>query len=358
MAGLTALRPAGDFRTSYRADTTIFPTRVSLYACLAGLGALCLGPLVLDAYYLNLLIQIGYYGIAALGLNILVGFTGQISLGHSAFFGFGAFASAWINNSFGIPVFFAIPLAGLMTTAVGMIFGIPAARIKGLYLAIATLASQFILQDFFNRADWFSGGSSGALAEPFSIFGWAFDSDPTYFYVVLVYVILMYVGAANLMRTRDGRALVAVRDHHLSAEIMGINLAKYRILSFGVSSFYAGIGGALFGHYLGFVSVEGFDILLSIQFLGMIIIGGLGSVMGSLMGTAFMVLLPEVMEGTMSLVASTSWGNIPAIVNGLPYLKQMAIGAAIILFLIFDPDGLAHRWHLIKAYWKLYPFSY
>jgi branched-chain amino acid transport system permease protein len=355
VAGMS-VRPCGDFRTSYGADTTIFPTRASLVACILGVALLCVAPLVLDAYYLNLLIQIGYYGIAALGLNILVGFSGQISLGHSAFFGFGAFASAWINNSYGIPVFFAIPLAGLMTTAVGMIVGIPAARIKGLYLAIATLASQFILQDFFARADWFSGGSAGAVANPFSLFGIDLYSDESYFYVVLAYVVVLYVAAANLMRTRDGRALLAVRDHYLSAEIMGVNLTKYRLMAFGISSFYAGVGGALFGHYLQFVSVEGFTILLSIQFLAMIIIGGLGSIMGSLMGTAFMVLLPEAMQALAEEVADTPWGA--GFSSGLPFLKEAAIGLAIILFLIFEPDGLAHRWRQIKAYWKLYPFAY
>ncbi len=329
---------------------------MSRYFCIASIAGACAAPWILDAYYTNLMIQIAYLGIAALGLNILVGFTGQISLGHSAFFGFGAFASAWINNTTGIPVFFAIPLAGVMTTAVGMIFGIPAARIKGLYLAIATLASQFILQDFFARAEWFTGGASGALANPFSIFGFYFDTDRRFFYVSLAYLVIMYVLAANLMRTRDGRAFVAVRDHHLSAEIMGVNLTKYRILSFGVSSFYAGVGGALFGHYLGFVSVEGFDILLSIQFLGMIIIGGLGSIMGSLMGTAFLVLLPEVMEASVAGFGATAMGR--AMSGGLPYLKEMAVGLAIVLFLIFEPDGLAHRWRQIKAYWKLYPFSY
>ncbi len=309
-------------------------------------------------YWLTLLIQIGIYGIAALGLNILVGFTGQISLGHAAFFGFGAFASAYLNNTAGIPVFFAIPLAGLMTTAVGLIVGVPAARIKGLYLAIATLASEFILEDFFSRAEWFSGGAAGALAEPFTIFGYAFDTDRSYYYVILAYLVIMYVAGANILRTRDGRAFIAVRDHYLSAEIMGINLTKYRILSFGISSFYAGIGGALFGHYLGFVSVEGFTILLSIQFLAMIIIGGLGSVMGTLMGTAFMVLLPEVMEGLADFVAGLSGLEVGVLSTTIPYLKEAAIGLAIILFLIFEPDGLANRWRLIKSYWKLYPFSY
>jgi len=178
--------------------------------------------------------------------------------------------------------------------------------------------------------------------------------DRSYFYVVLAYVVVMFLLGANLLRSRDGRAFVAVRDHYLSAEVMGINLTKYRILSFGVSSFYAGIGGALFGHYLGYVSAEAFTILLSIQFLAMIIIGGLGSVMGTLMGAAFMVLLPEVME----FGASRLGGAFPGLQSGIAFLKQASIGLAIILFLIFEPDGLAHRWRLIKSYWKLYPFSY
>lgn len=363
MAGNTMMR-CGEFKTTYKADTTIFPTPWSRNFAILGVVLLALAPLKfgdfvpVDDYYITLMIQIGYLGIAALGLNILVGFTGQISLGHSAFFGFGAFASAWLNNNLGIPVFFSILLAGLWTTAVGMIVGIPAGRIKGLYLAIATLASQFILEDFFARADWFTGGSAGSLANPFSIFGYQIQGDRQYFYVVLVYLVVMYLLGTNLLRSRDGRAFVAVRDHYLSAEVMGVNLTKYRILSFGISSFYAGIGGALYAHYLQYVSIEGFDILLSIQFLGMVIIGGLGSVMGALMGTAFMVLLPEAMEAGVNALKTTDWGNIPAITDGLAFLRQAAIGLAIVLFLIFEPEGLAHRWRLIKAYWKLYPFSY
>ncbi|QQP90205.1 branched-chain amino acid ABC transporter permease [Skermanella mucosa] len=355
---MTTLIPCGDFKTTYSADTTIFPTTTSRNMVILGIAVLCLAPLVMDRYLLSLLIQIGYLGIAALGLNILVGFTGQISIGHAAFFGFGAFSSAWLVSNFGVPVFFAIPLAGVMTTAVGMVFGLPAARLKGLYLAIATLAAQFILQDFFARASWFSGGVAGTLTEPFSIFGVTFDTDESYFYVVLAYVVVMYILGTNLMRTRDGRALVAVRDHYLSAEMMGINLTKYRTLSFGISAFYAGIGGALYAHYLQFVSVEGFTILFSIQFLGMIIIGGLGSIMGSLMGTAFMVLLPESMQWLTDALAGSAIDRALDLSNSLAFLREMAIGAVIILFLIFEPDGLAHRWHQVKAYWKLYPFSH
>jgi branched-chain amino acid transport system permease protein len=355
---LALTRPSGEFHSSYVQDTTIFPSVNSRRAVIAGIALLALAPLFAGNYVLNLLIQIGYLSIAALGLNILVGFTGQISIGHSVFFGFGAFASAYFSNRFGIPVFFAIPLAGLATTAVGLVFGLPAARLKGLYLAIATLAAQFILQDFFARAHWFTGGVAGSSASPFSVFGFTADTDATFFYVVLTYVVVSFLLVTNLMRSRDGRALIAVRDHYLSAEMMGVNLTAYRTMSFGISSFYAGIGGALYGHYLGFVSIEGFDILFSIQFLAMIIIGGLGSISGTLMGTAFMILLPQAMEvlaGQLSGSAIDQWLHLK---EGISYLKEMTIGAVIVLFLIFEPDGLAHRWRQIKAYWKLYPFSY
>ncbi|WP_207477883.1 branched-chain amino acid ABC transporter permease [Arenibaculum pallidiluteum] len=355
---MTTLIPAGDFKTSYAADTTIFPTATSRNFAIAGVVLLALCPLVLDKYWLSIMIQIGFLSIAALGLNILVGFTGQISIGHAAFFGFGGFASPWLSNHFGIPVALSIPLAGVMTTAVGLIFGIPAARLKGLYLAIATLAAQYIIEDFLGRAEWFTGGVAGTIAEPFSLFGFVFDTDERYFYVVLAWMVAMYVLATNLMRTRDGRALVAVRDHYLSAEMMGINLTKYRTMSFGISSFYAGIGGALYAHYLQFVSVEGVTILLSIQFLGMIIIGGLGSIMGSLMGTVFMVLLPELMGAVTDALAGGAIDRALNLKDSLSYLREMAIGLAIILFLIFEPDGLAHRWKQVKAYWKLYPFSH
>lgn len=352
-----SLRPCGDFRTSYKADTTIFPTPMSRNFCIGAVVLALFAPLVFDSYYLNLAITIFIFGIASLGLNLLVGFTGQISLGHAAFFGFGAFSSAWLNNTFSIPVVLAIPLAGVMTTAVGMIVGIPAARIKGLYLAIATLAAQFILQDFFSRADAFTGGSAGALANSFNLFGWEAYDETRFFYVALFFTVVMYLLGTNLLRTRDGRAFVAVRDHYLSAEIMGVHLTKYRLMSFGVSSFYAGVAGALYGHYLNFVSVESFTILLSIQFLGMIIIGGLGSVMGSLMGAAFIVLLPEVLDGVVGWITALGIGS-QAFEHGLVFVKEASIGLAIVLFLIFEPDGLAHRWRLIKAYWKLYPFSY
>ncbi len=249
MAG-PSLIPSGDFRSTYAADTTIFPTRTSRNFAIVGIVLLCFAPKCSQ----RVLAQrsrsrSASSAIAALGLNILVGFTGQISIGHAAFFLFGAFSSAYLSNNLPIPVFFAIPLAGVVTALVGLIFGVPAARLKGLYLVIATLAAQYILLDFFSRAEWFSGGSVPASANPFSIFGYTLRGDRQYFYVVLAYVVVSYVLVTNLMRTRDGRALVAIRDHYLSAEIMGINLTKYRTLSFGLAAFFAGIAGALYAHY-------------------------------------------------------------------------------------------------------------
>jgi len=353
-----SLIPAGDFRTSYAADTTIFPTRTSRNMAILGVVLVCFAPLVLSGYWLSILIQIGIFGIAALGLNILVGFTGQISIGHAAFFLLGAYTSAYLNNHFPIPVFFAIPLAGLVTALVGLVFGVPAARLKGLYLVIATLAAQYILIDFFSRADWFSGGSVPAMANPFSLFGYVLQGDKQYFYVVLAYLLVSYILVTNLMRTRDGRALVAVRDHYLSAEIMGINLTKYRTLSFALAAFFAGIAGALYAHYQLVVSNEGFGIERSILFLAMIIIGGIGSISGTLMGTAFVVLLPETMEWLSSGLKGSAIDRALELNNNLTFLREIAIGLIIILFLVFEPDGLAHRWRQIKAYWKLYPFSH
>src|SRR3954466_13356080 len=219
MAG-PSLIPSGGFRTSYAADTTIFPTTTSRNFAILGVMLACFAPTVFSNYWLSISIQIGIFAIAALGLNILVGFTGQISIGHAAFFGLGAFTSAYLSAKLSVPVFFAIPLAALVTALAGLVFGLPAARLKGLYLAIATLAAQYILLDFFSRAEWFTGGVVPAVAAPFSIFGFALQGDRQYFYVVLAYLVISLVLVTNLLRTRDGRALVAVRDHYLSAEIM------------------------------------------------------------------------------------------------------------------------------------------
>lgn len=350
--------PCGDFRTSYASEASMFPTRNSRRFAIAGLCLVMLAPLFLGSYGLSLGIQIGCFAIAALGLNILVGVSGQISIGHAAFFGFGGFASAFISSRLGVPVALSIPLAGIATMIVGFVFALPAVRIKGLYLAIATLAAQVILEDFFARASWFTGGTAGTVTEPYSLFTVTLGYDRAYFYVVLVHLVIALVLAANILRTRDGRAMVALRDHYLSAEMMGIPLARYRLLAFVIAAFFAGIGGALQAHYLQYVSVENITILLSIQFLAMVIIGGLGSVMGTVMGAVFIILLPEALGLAADLLASTHAEAALNITGGLSLLREMAMGLAILGFLVFEPEGLRRRWQRIRDYWKLYPYGY
>jgi branched-chain amino acid transport system permease protein len=344
----------GDFRTSYEKDMEILQTPVTKVGVACFLLFLAVWPFLVKGEYLWITMQILIAVIGAVGLNILTGFTGQISLGQGAFLGVGAYTSAYLTAKLGMSFWIGVPAAGLMTAVAGMIFGIPSLRLKGLYLAIATLASQFILEWIFLRWEPVTGGSFGIVVPRPALGGFVFDTDRSYYYIVLVVAAAMVLFAANMMRTRTGRALMAVRDHYISAEIMGINLFKYRILSFAVSSFYAGVAGALYGHSLRFVSSEQFNIGVSITYLAMIIIGGLGSILGSIYGAVFMMLLPKLLTaGTTALGAA-----FPGIAEIAIALEQGVFGAIIILFLIFEPDGLAHRWKMVKAYWKLYPFSY
>jgi len=344
----------GDFRTTYQKDMEIFQTPFLKVCMAAFLGLLLVLPHLLSGSTLWIVLQILIASIGAVGLNILTGFTGQISLGQGAFLGVGAYTSAYVTAKMGLSFWVGVPAAGFVTAMAGMVFGIPSLRLKGLYLAIATLASQFILEWIFVRWEPVTGGSYGITIPRPEIAGFTFSSDRSYYYIVLVIAVIMILFATNLVRTRTGRAFMAVRDHYISAEIMGINLFKYRLLSFGVSSFYAGVAGALFGHSLKYVTAEQFHIGVSIVYLAMIIIGGLGSIIGSIFGAVFMILLPKLLAVATEMVA----GDFPTIARLAISFEQGIFGLIIILFLVFEPDGLAHRWKLIKSYWKLYPFSY
>ena len=344
----------GDFRTAYERDMELLQTPFVKVCVTAFLVFLLAWPFLVKSAFLWVTLQILIAVIGAVGLNILTGFTGQISLGQGAFLGVGAYTSAYITAKLGLSFWVGVPAAGLVTAMAGMVFGIPSLRLKGLYLAIATLASQFILEWVFLRWESVTGGSYGIVIPRPSLGGYVFESDRSYYYIVLLIAVAMVLFAANLMRTRTGRAFMAVRDHYISAEIMGINLFKYRILSFAISSFYAGVAGALYGHSLRFVSSEQFNIEVSIVYLAMIIIGGLGSILGSIYGAVFMILLPKL----LTIVTAKLAVGIPGIAELATALEQGIFGAIIIVFLIFEPDGLAHRWKMVKAYWKLYPFSY
>ena len=355
------MHQCGIFHETYQDDMAVFQTPFIKFWMALFFISLALYPFaarsissVMGVNVLYLANLIGIYIIGAHGLNILTGFTGQISLGHGAFMGVGAYASAILTVKAGLPFWVALPLAGLITALVGMLFGIPSLRLKGLYLAIATMAAQFIIEYAMRNWTSMTGGSSGMVVSPPTFFGIRIDSDRSYFYLIYFFVILATLYTKNLTRTRPGRAFVAIRDRYLAAEIIGVNVWLYRILSFGISSFMVGVAGSLWAHYVLVVSEEHFGIWLSVQFLAMVIIGGMGHVLGGIYGAIFMTLLPELLR-IPEHALTTFYPGIFAIFHSL---RDGVFGLIIILFLIFEPDGLAARWHTIKNYWKLWPFSY
>ena len=343
----------GLFFTSYRQEAQLFPTTF-LKVCMAlFFAAMLLCPLTLNNYHLSVLNLINIAVIGAVSLNLLTGVCGQISLGHGAFVGVGAYATAWFARH-GVPFVPALLCGGTISAMVGMTFGIPSLRLKGIYLAIATLAAQLILEYVFLHWSSVTGGLHGVSVMPPEIFGYSFDTDGKMFYLTFAFAVLMVIMAANVMRTRQGRAFVAIRDHYLSAEIVGVSLFSYKLQAFALSSFMAGVAGGLWGHYTMFLTPEPFGIGLSISYLAMIIIGGLGSILGSIFGAVFLTLLPEF----LNTVAGWAGAFFPGISTYFLAMKSGIFGLVLMLFLIFEPEGLVRRWKLVKAYWKLYPFAY
>ncbi|HCO12417.1 MAG TPA: branched-chain amino acid ABC transporter permease, partial [Desulfonauticus sp.] len=237
---------------------------------------------------------------------------------------------------------------------VGIVFGLPSLRLKGIYLAIATLAAQLILEYVFLHWDSVTGGSNGLALDAPAIFNFYFDNDLKMFYLLFFFALISTLAISNLMRSKYGRAFVSIRDFYLSAEVIGINLFQYKLYAFGISSFFAGIAGGLAAVYAMYITPEQFGIHLSISYLAMIIIGGMGKIIGSVFGAVFITLLPEF----LSIVSQHLSAFFPDISTYLLGLKEGIFGLILILFLIFEPEGLAHRWHLIKAYFKLYPFAH
>ena len=356
-----SMQPSGIFHETYKEDMAIFQTPFIKFWMAVLFLFLIIFPwiskpfnVMFNTNTLYLMNLIGIYIIGAHGLNILTGFTGQISLGHGAFMGVGAYASAIFTLKAGLPFWIALPLAGLVTAIVGMVFGIPSLRLKGLYLAIATMAAQFIIEYAMRNWTTLTGGSSGLVVDSPSFFGISIDSDRSYYYLIYVFVIAATLYTKNITRTRPGRAFVAIRDRYLAAEVIGVNVWFYRILSFGISSFMVGIAGSLWAHYVLVVNDEAFKIGLSVTYLAMIIIGGMGSVLGAVYGAVFMTLLPILLRIPEHALTKV----YPGIFAIFQSMTEGVFGLIIILFLVFEPDGLAARWHTIKNYWKLWPFSY
>jgi branched-chain amino acid transport system permease protein len=329
----------------------MFQTRFAGRALALGLVALFCLPLVTSVYWLDELCRIGIAIIAAMGLNILTGYTGQISLGNAAFLAVGAYTTAVLAGRFELPFFVAIPLSGALAALVGMLFGIPSLRLRGLYLAMATLAAHFIVTFVIVHWGSVTGGVNGLAVPSARIFGLELGDDRHLFYLIYPLVVLLLLFARNLFRTRPGRAFIAIRDQDLSAEVIGVDVFRYKLLSFGVSSFYIGIAGSLLAYQARLISPENFPIELAIDQLGMIIVGGLGSVLGSILGAAFLTVLPELLR----LGSSALSGHYPALVELFASVQMGVFGLTIILFLIFEPHGMAARWRSLKIWRKVMP---
>ena len=344
---------APKYITDYSQSLRLMPTNWARARMALTLALVLTFPFVASGSQLGLANLALIYIIGALGLNVTTGFTGQISMGHGAFIGVGAYASAYFFTISGLPFVASVLCAAALTAVVGCFFGVPSVRLKGLYLAIASLAAQFVLEFVFKSWDSVTGGSSGMAAGAPSILGYEFEDDFSHYWLLLAVAGLALLFVRNLRRTATGRALMAVRDHDLAAEIMGINLFRTKVLAFGIGSFLAGLAGALWGHYVGYVTPEQFTLSLSISFLVMIIVGGLGSVLGSVLGAIFVVLLPEA----LNMVAQLTVSDPAQLADLLAYLREGLFGVMIIVILITEPAGLAAWWERVKTYWHLYPFA-
>jgi branched-chain amino acid transport system permease protein len=349
--------PCGNYKEHYGQELTIFETDFGRMWAFIGIAFLFGAvPLISSPYLLYVINMTGIAAIAALGLNILIGFTGQISLGHGAFFGVGAYAGAILATRVGLPLWISIPAAGFVTAIVGMIFGIPSGRLKGLYLTIATLAGQFIIEYILVHWESLTKGTMGIMLPAASLFGLAINSDTRFFYLIFICLVGLTFVASNLMRTRYGRAFIAIRDNDRAAEGMGIPIFFYKLLAFAVSSFYAGFAGALWAYYMRSISTEPFTLGLSVEYIAMVIIGGLGSIPGSIFGAIFITGLNEVLrfatDAMMNISALSGFGL------NMASLREFAFGLAIVLFILFEPKGLAELWRIVRSTFRLWPFSY
>src|SRR3954447_19528772 len=334
------------FKTDYAQDIRLARHRgqVFWYGLLV---LLLLAAPLLPEYLLSQLTFILIYGIVGLGLMLLAGFTGLFSIGHAAFFGVGAYAQA-VLTGMGWPFPFALLVGAVLSAAVGIVVGLPALRVKGIYLGIATLSFGFIVEEVFARWESVTGGNAGKTVGSAKMFGWTADTGTSYYYLCLALAVIATLACLNLLRSPTGRAFVAIRDSEISAQSMGIHLARYKTLSFALSAALAGIGGALYAHQIRFISPDQFDIIQSIDLLLMVVIGGLGSIHGAFLGAIFLIGLPQAIGAVKDY--------LPEGIGQAPGLKAVVYGAVLVAFVLFEPMGLYGRWLKVRTYLQLFPF--
>ena len=351
-------REAGQFKATYRADQQILPIRQDrLFMAAVLVFAFLVVPLIATPYVFQaLLIPFLVYALAAIGVNLLVGYCGQISLGSAAFMAVGAYSA--YNLVVRVPelnFLVVLALSGIAAAAVGMVFGVPSLRIKGLYLAVATLAAQFFMDWLFARVRWFTNyASSGSVSTmPVNLFGFTFESPPEKYLLVLAIVVVMTLLAKNLVRSHIGRAWMAIRDMDVAAEVIGIRPVYAKLTAFAVSSFFLGVAGALWGFvHLGSWEPAAFNLNLSLRLLFMVIIGGMGSILGSFFGAAFIWFLPIFLNQVPAAL------GVPLATTTVSHLELMIFGALIVFFLIAEPHGLARLWAIGKEKLRLWPFPH
>ncbi len=341
----------GSAKETYALDEALFDSRTQrIWLVVLGL-ALVIFPFFAGQYWLYLACLVAINVASATGLNILTGYTGQVSLGQAAFMGVGAYAVAILEKHLGTPFLLNLLGAGGAAMLVGLVVGIPSLRVKGLYLAIATIAASFILHFVFANWNSVTGGTAGLTVPPATIFGFALDTEFRLYWLIVPLTVLMLAGAANLFRTRIGRAFIAIRDRDISAEVLGIPLLRYKLLSFGLSSFYAGVAGGLWAYFFRSVTPESFPLLMSIFFLAAIIVGGMGSILGGILGAVFMTLVPEVLKLMVGWLPNASEAMVM-----LAPVRTIVFGLLIVGFLVFEPHGLAEIWRRIRRFFHLWPF--
>lgn len=349
--------PSGTYNVDYAKDMAIVRTRTQwglLVALLIFLAVLPLIPVIGGRYYLGMINTMLIWLVALYGLNILTGYCGQISLGHAAFMAVGAYSSAILMAKLGLPFWVSLPGAIVIAALVGLLFGLPALRLKGLYLIMTTLAAQFIIMYTVVHIPQLTGGGEGMMVPLARLGGIVIDTAQSNYYLIMISAVLATFLAVNIARSQMGRAFVAIRDNDIAAEVMGVDLTKYKLIAFALGCAFAGWAGALWANYSQVLMQEQFTLMNSLWFLGMLIVGGGGTVFGAILGCIFIRGLFEV----VTIAAPMLSGILPMGLASVGSIGQILFGLAIILFLIFEPRGLVHRWFIFKAYYRLWPFSY
>jgi branched-chain amino acid transport system permease protein len=346
--------PCGTINRNYSQDAAIIRTNLQWVLLITALLAVFTFPFWASPHYIFLAITVGISIIGVMGLTLLTGYAGQISLGHTAFIATGAYTVGILMSTLDWPFWAALPCAGFVSGFIGVIFGLPSLRVKGLYLVIATLAAQFIIMHVINRWGSMTGGYFGLTVPRITLGGFTFKSDFSYYFLVMIFAIIAIVIAKNLTRTRIGRAWIAIRDNDLASEIMGVNPLKYKLLAFFFGCFFAGIAGALWAPYMRMIFPEQFLLMDSVWYLGYVIVGGTGSIMGPICGVIFITALDELTSEIVTFLATGS----PVFAGFVQASRYIVFGLVITFFLIFEPRGIAHMWERIKSSYRLWPFSH